>query len=157
MRMANCRAVFRTLAVVAAALCVPATLSAREMPSVEQVRAENNLERRADKAWKFAADRLKDAAKAHSEGHWDQTRAAVDLMIEAVELGHQALEQTGKDPRKRFKHFKRGEVQTQALQKQLGELMRTMGYEEEEELRPVAKRLEEVHEALLHSVMGLRN
>jgi hypothetical protein len=156
MRMAGYKKTFRTFAVVAA-LCLPSLVGGGELPSVEQVRAENNLEKRADKAWKFAADRLKDASKAYGEGNWEQTRAAVDLMMEAVELGHQSLEQTGKDPRKRFKHFKRGEVQTLALQKQLGELMRTMGFEEEEQLRPAAKRLKEVHEALLHSVMGLRN
>jgi hypothetical protein len=118
---------------------------------------ESNLEKRADRSWKYAEARLKDARKHYKQGEWNEMKTSLADMMKAAELGYQSLEDTGKDPRRRSKHFKRGEIQTRNLFGHLNDFITTMGYDEQTEIMPMRNRLRDIHEELLLGVMGVKS
>ena len=126
---------------------------AQRPADLESIKAEPNLERRARSALDFAKASVKPVLKAYEQG--DPQRGAQLLMQiqEAVELAHQALSATGKNARKKPKHFKRAEIQTRNLVKQLGGLSRDLNYDEQEVVESVMDRVSAINDQLLLAIM----
>jgi len=105
---------------------------------LKAVRAEPRLEKRADKALKNAHAML----------------AALDEVAESVQLAYQSLKDTGKNPRKRAKPFKRAEISTRKLLRRLESLRDEMSYLDRDQIDSVISVVRKVNEDLLHDVMG---
>ncbi len=145
-----------SLVVLSVVLCLAAfrpAAGAQRPADLESIQAEPNLERRARSALDFAKASVKPVLKAYEQG--DPQRGAQLLMQiqEAVELAHQALSATGKNARKNPKHFKRAEIQTRNLVKQLRGLSRDLNYDEREVVESVMDRGSAINDQLLLAIM----
>lgn len=117
-------------------------------------RSEKKLEKRAQLALKNAEKMLDSAGDAYSKGDWEKTQASLQEVRESVELTYESLRETGKTPRRSPKHFKRAEIQTRKLLRNLEDLRLRMGVEERERVEPVREYIEKVHDLFLEGIMG---
>ena len=77
----------------------------------------------------------------------------MEQIQEAVARAHQGRSATGKNPRKNPKHFKRAEIQTRNLVKQLRGLSRDLNYDEREVVESVMDRVSAINDQLLLAIM----
>ncbi len=127
--------------------CVPAAAD------LGKANAEPNLEKRSQLALENADDALKRARGLYGKGDLKQTAAAVEEIRESVALAQTSLQQTGKDPRRSPKWFKRAELKTRDLMKKLDGFSREMSYEDRDMLKPAMEKTRQVHEDLLTGIM----
>jgi len=139
---------------LAAALCLlPALLRA----DLKQARAEPNLEKRSKLALDNAAAAYQEARSAYQNGDNDKVAAAVAEIQESVDLAYTSLTQTGKNPRKSPKWFKKAEIETRDLLRKLDAFQQEMSFTERPMLEKVKARIQEVHDDLLLGLMeGIR-
>ena len=120
---------------------------------LESIKAEPNLERRARSALDFAKASVKPVLRAYQQSDVQRGIQLLMQIQEAVELAHQALSATGKNARKKPKHFKRAEIQTRNLVKQLQGLSRDLNYDEREVVESVMARVSAINDQLLLAIM----
>jgi hypothetical protein len=118
------------------------------------VRAEPNLEKRAGKALEHAGRAMKEADKAYSAGRLKETEAALSELRDAVLLANESLKQTGKNPSRSPKHFKRAEIKTRELLRKLDDFEPKMSVDHRGVLQEVRTSVDEVHNELLLGIMG---
>src|ERR1700683_2663707 len=83
------------------------------------VTTEPNLEKRSERALDYANLAL-DAARDHyNAGDYDKSQNDLQEVRDSVDLAYQSLSDTGKDPRKDPKFFKRAELRTRELLRRL--------------------------------------
>src|SRR5262249_28753804 len=92
-------------------LLVPALSRA----DLAQLKAEPNLEKRSKRALDYAEATLKEARTAYGNGDTAKSTTLVGEVRESVELAERSLKETGKNPRKSPKYFKKAEIETRAL------------------------------------------
>ncbi len=126
---------------------------AQRPADLESIRAEPNLERRARSALDFAKASVKPVLKAYQESDPQRGIRILMQIQEAVELAHEALSATGKNARRNPKHFKRAEIQTRNLVKQLRGLSRDLNYDEREVVESVMARVSTINDQLLLAIM----
>ncbi len=136
----------RFLAVLLLA-CLPAAAD------LAKVQAEPNLEKRSKLALDNAEQALKLSRSAYGKGDSKQAAAAIEEIRESVALAETSLQQTGKDPRRSPKWFKRAELQTRELSKKLDAFSREMSYEDRDMLKATMEKVQQVHENLLTGIM----
>src|SRR5215467_14574656 len=95
---------------------------------LKTAKAEPNLEKRSKLALDNAALALKEARAAYETGELDRTRGLVDETFESVDLADVSLRQTGKDPRRSPKWFKRAELETRELSRRIDSFQQEMSY-----------------------------
>ncbi|MEK7409712.1 MAG: hypothetical protein AAB225_32015 [Acidobacteriota bacterium] len=139
---------FAILAALAAAAPGRADLAA--------ARAEPNLEKRSRKALDNAAAALTAAEKAYRQGDLKHTQVLLAEVRESVELAHESLQQTGKNPSRSPKHFKHAEIKTRELVRRMGDLREHMAIDDREVVDQVRARVREIHDELLRGIMGKR-
>lgn len=135
--------------VLAGGLC----FAAREPQSLEDVRSERNLEKRSRLALEYAHGALNRAMKTYLEG---KQQAGLEMLMEvqqAVELSQESLEATGKIPSKKPKHFKRAEIRTRRLLRELEGVETQVNFDHRERVRAVYDRVEEINRELLLGIM----
>jgi hypothetical protein len=115
--------------------------------------AERDLGKRSKLALDNAADTLKAAREAVQRGDNEKVVAAVAEIRESVELAHDSLKSTGKDPRKSPKWFKQAEISTRELLKKLSTLQDDMDFADRPVLVELKKRVQQVHDELLMGLM----
>jgi hypothetical protein len=122
--------------------------------SLEQVRAEPNLEKRSVLAMDNAAAALKEARAAYNAG--DTTKAAdkVKEIEESVDVAYAALEKTGKDPRRSPKWFKHAEIQSNELLRSIEAFEHDMSLDDRAILEKTKEKVQQVHDDLLAGLMG---
>ena len=120
---------------------------------LESIQAEANLERRARSALEFAKAGVKPVLEAYQQSDPQRGIQLLMQIQEAVELAHESLLATGKNPRKNPKHFKRAEIQTRNLVKQLQGLSRDLNYDEREVVESVMARVSAINDQLLLAIM----
>jgi hypothetical protein len=108
--------------------------------SLDQIRGEANLERRAKLAVEFAA-----AAEKTAE---------LKSMLAAVETAREALEATGRPASKHPGPYKTAELKTQEILKRLNDLDRRMDSEERAMLEGPRARIQEIHDAWFDGIMS---
>jgi hypothetical protein len=128
-------------------------LSVQRPSGLKTVKQEPNLEKKAHLALEFAHDSVDSALNAYRNNDPQAGKNILVEMLEAVELAHTALRETGKSARRRPKHFKRSEIQTRRLLEQLDSLSRNLYFEERAPLEPIIKRVSDINDQLLKEIM----
>ena len=130
--------------------------AARPAASLESIRTEPNLERRSQSALAFARATIKPVLKAYEQGDAELGGWLLMQIQEAVELAQEALSATGKSARRNPKYFKRAEIQSRNLIKQLRALSRALNYDEREVVDSVVDRVSAINDELLLAIMTKR-
>ena len=137
------------IALVFIALAVSGSLRA----DLTKARGESNLEKRSQLALENAAVEYRAARDAYNKGDNQQTATAIGEIQESVTLAVTSLRQTGKDPRKSPKYFKKAEIETRDLLRKLEGFQQEMGYEDRPMLEKLKENVQQAHEELLLGLM----
>jgi hypothetical protein len=137
------------LALALTLLLLPAGLRA----DLTAARAEPNLEKRSQLALDNAERALKNARDTYNKGNLEGTAALIAELRESVDLAEKSLFETGKDPRKKSKWFKRTEIRTRDLLRKLEAFDREMNFTDRSMLAEVRARVQQVHDELLTGIM----
>ena len=132
-------------------LCLCAGLLRADL---DAVKAERRLEKRSEKALKNADKMLDVARGAYLEGDAGLLKSALAEVRESVELSYQSLKETGKNPRRRSKPYKRGEISTRKLLRRLDTLRGEMSYLERDQTDAVIEVIQKVHDDFLRDIMA---
>ena len=98
-----------------------------------------------------------DAARDdYNAGNYDKSQNELQEVRDSVELAYQSLSDTGKDPRKDPKFFKRAELRTRELLRRLEGVGQGMSQVDRGTLDKVRERISEVHDNLLNGIMSKR-
>ena len=127
-----------------------AQLYALDLGAIKQ---EPNLERRSDLALQYANSALDTARDAYTAGDIDKSGAAIEEVGSSVDLAYDSLEQTGKDPRRSPKFFKRAEMSTRQLLRRLDGMIESMSVADRFLAEKVRGRVADVPENLLKGIM----
>jgi hypothetical protein len=103
--------------------------------------------------FEYAHSTLDLALKTYGDG---QQKAGLEMLGEiqqAVELSQESLEATGKLPSKKPKHFKRAEIETRKLLRELGHAETQVNFDHREHIREVYERVEQINRELLLGIM----
>jgi hypothetical protein len=117
------------------------------------IKTEPKLERRSELALAYADSAINKARDAYNKGDYDQCQQDVQEVSDAVDLAYQSLMATGRDPRK-SSAFKDAEKATRQLMRRLDSLRDLMSVVDRATVEPVQKRVSEVHDTLLKSIMS---
>jgi len=121
--------------------------------SLDEARAEPNLEKRSSLALTNAALALKEARDAYRGGDTQMTTEKIAEVEESVELGYDALMKTGKDPRKSPKWFKKAEIGTRDLLRSMESFEHDMSFTDRPTLEKAKERVQQIHDELLTGLM----
>ena len=135
--------------VIAVTLAFAAVLSASDL---DAIKAESNLEKRSDKALKYAAEEIKTASTTYAAGNVDKSREALQEALDAVELSYASLKETGKNPRRSPKHFKRAEVRTREMLRRMRSIETEFSVDDRAMIEKVEARVQQIHDELLASI-----
>ncbi len=120
------------------------------------VQSEPNLEKRSERALDNANVALDEARDDYNSGNYDKSQNELREVRDSVELAYQSLSETGKDPRKDPKFFKRAELRTRELLRRLEGVGQGMSQVDRGTLDKVRERISEVHDNLLNGIMSKR-
>jgi hypothetical protein len=135
--------------------CVLALPSRADLASVK---AEKKPEKRADKALDNAQDAFKHARNAYMhKGDMNQTTAYLNELMESVQLAHDSLIETGKNPSKSPKHFKKAEIRTRELLRRLADFRDQMSALDRDGIDKIYASIQKIHDELLAGIMGKKD
>ena len=117
------------------------------------IKTEPKLERRSELALAYADSAINKARDAYNKGDYDQSQQAVEEVGDAVDLCYESLMATGKDPRK-SSAFKDAEKATRQLMRRLDSLRDMMSVVDRSTVEPIQKKVSDVHDTLLKSIMS---
>jgi len=138
-------------AIVAVVAVLGMALSARA--DLKQVLAEPNLEKRSKLALDNASAALKRVREVYQKGDLDAVRADAAEALESVNIAEKSLKETGKDPRRSPKWFKRAEMETRDLGRRIDSVQQEMNYADRPLLDALKTRTLQVHDELLLGLM----
>ncbi|HWB83866.1 MAG TPA: hypothetical protein VG675_06980 [Bryobacteraceae bacterium] len=118
-----------------------------------KARSERNLEKRSKLALENADVALIEARAAYKEGDLNQVSVRIQEVVDSVELAHTSLKETGKNPRKSPKWFKRAEIATRDLARKLESFQEEMSYTDRPLLDKAKARVQQIHDELLMGLM----
>lgn len=118
------------------------------------IKSEPNLEKRSERALDYANTALDAARDDYAAGDYDKTQSELEEMCASVDLAYESLSDTGKDPRKDPKFFKRAELRTRELLRRLEGLAPGMSAVDRGTLEKVRARVSDVHDNLLKGIMS---
>jgi hypothetical protein len=138
---------------VATLLIVGVVFTGTLSADLQKAMAESNLEKRSKLALENASEAFEAARADYEKG--DGTRLAADIreIQDSVELAYTSLKDTGKDPRKHSKWFKRAEIETRDLLRHLDAFQRDMSFEDRPMLDKLKARVQKIHDDLLMGLM----
>ncbi len=113
-----------------------------------------NLEQKARLSLDKADKALTEARSAYSRREIDLTKTLVIEMQQDVTTAQSSLAETGKDARRRPKHFKLGEQKTHDLLKRIASFENEMDVDDRVILEPAKTKIQEVHDSWLLGIMG---
>jgi hypothetical protein len=122
--------------------------------SLQEAKAEPNLEKRSKLALDNAQQALTEARAAYAKGDNAQLEARATEIRESVELAETSLHQTGKNPRKSPRWFKHAEIVTRDLLRRLDTFQQEMNAADRPMLDGVKGEVQQAHDHLLLGVMG---
>jgi hypothetical protein len=118
------------------------------------VKSEPNLQKRSERALDYANSALDAARDAYKDGDAEKAQEQLQEVRDSVDLAYQSLSDTGKDPRRDPKFFKRAELRTRELLRRLEGLAQTMSFLDRPNVDKVHDRVSEVHDSLLNGIMS---
>jgi hypothetical protein len=120
---------------------------------LREAKAEPNLGKRSMLALDNAFNALTQARDAYTKGQNAQVDRFTKEIQESVELADTSLQQTGKNPRKSPKWFKRAESSTRDLLRRLDAFQQAMDATDRPMLDAVKAKVQQVHDDLLLGVL----
>ena len=136
------------IALFCSALCLGAA-------DLEAVKKEPDPARRSDRALDVAEEALKEARALPTEGgSIEDLQKKMDTMIEAIELSLKSLRDTGKRPNKLTRYYKRGELKTREMQRQIENLIQALAFDNRPPAEKAQARLTVLHDEFLFGVMS---
>jgi len=123
-------------------------------PSIDQIRGEANLERRAKAAVEFAAAAEKSAEANYSKGDMAAVQADLKAMVDAVETARDALESTGRPASRHPGPYKSAELKTQDILVRLNDLEKRMDADERAVIQAPRAKVQEIHDAWFDGIMS---
>lgn len=123
-------------------------------PTLDQIKADTNLEHRARTAIDFAAANERTAESDYSKGDMNAVSADLKTMAEAVEIAQKALQQTGRTAMRHPGPYKYGELKTQDMLVRLNDLSHRMEPDERTALDPARDKVQEIHDAWFEGIMS---
>jgi hypothetical protein len=135
------------VALVSTAFAFPAAAD------LKQAMAESNLEKRSALALENARATLKETREAYRKGEEQAVTAGIDEIEESVDLAYTSLTQTGKDPRRNPRWFKKAEIETRDLERRLDAFQQEMSYTDRQQLDKLRAKVQQVHDDLLMGLM----
>lgn len=120
---------------------------------LQQARSEPNLFKRAMLALDNAGEALSKAHDAYAKGDTKQVEALAREIAESVMLAETSLRETGKNPRRSPKWFKRAESSTRELLRRLDAFQQDMDASDRPLLDAVKAKVQKVHDDLLLGVL----
>jgi hypothetical protein len=118
------------------------------------IQSEPNLEKRSERALDYANMVLDAARDDYNSGNYDKSQNELQEVCDSVDLAYQSLSDSGKDPRKDPKFFKRAELRTRELLRRLEGVGQGMSQVDRGTLDKVRERVSEVHDNLLNGIMS---
>jgi hypothetical protein len=119
---------------------------------LEAVKAEPNLDRRAEIAIDNANAALDRAKKLYADGEYKASQVATFEVRDSVELCAEALKATGKDPRKNAKQFKKIEIRIHTLVRRLKSFGQSVSIEDRAAITKVEERIEEINDEIVSGI-----
>lgn len=119
---------------------------------LESVKAEPNLDRRADLALDNATAALEKAKSLYRESEYKKAQASVLEIRDSVEVCLEALKATGKDPRKNARQFKKVEQRIQLLIRRLKGFELEVSVEDRPTIKKVEERLEDINDEIVSGI-----
>jgi hypothetical protein len=116
------------------------------------VKSEANLEKRSELALDHANVSLDAARDDYNAGNVGKTQTELEEMCDSVDVAYDALTNTGKDPHRDPKFFKRAELRTNELLRRLESLAPGMSGLDGT-MENVRARISAVHDNLLKGIM----
>lgn len=123
---------------------------------IEAVRNEPNLERRAELALENANGAIDKAKQFAADAQFDKLHLAVVEVQESVELCHESLAATGKDPRKNTRQFKKVEMRIHQLTRRLRGFAGEVSIEDKPVIEKAANRLDEINDEIVTGIFTKR-
>jgi len=120
---------------------------------LQEIKAEPNLGKRSALALDNAFNALTQARDAYTKGENAQVKTFSKEIQESVELAETSLDETGKNPRKSPKWFKRAESSTRDLLRRLDSFQHDMDAADRPMLDAVKAKVQQVHDDLLLGVL----
>jgi hypothetical protein len=122
---------------------------------LEAVRKEPDPLKRSEMALDAAAEALKNARALPTEGgSVADLQKDMDTMVQGVELSLQSLRDTGKHPGKLGKYYKKGELRTRDMLRQLENLVQAIAFDSRPPAEKARDRLVVLHDEFLFGVMS---
>lgn len=120
---------------------------------LREIKAEPNLGKRSALALDNAFNALTQARDAYTKGENAKVEAFATEIGESVDLAETSLHETGKNPRKSPKWFKRAESSTRDLLRRLDSFQQSMDAADRPLIDAVKARVQQVHDDLLLGVL----
>lgn len=117
------------------------------------LKSEPDLDRRSELALANSDREIDIARKAYSDGDDKAVDAALQEIQESVDISYDALEHTNKAPRK-SKYYKSAELKVRALIRRLNSFRDEVSFDTRQHVDKVIKRLSDVHDELIESIMS---
>jgi chemotaxis regulatin CheY-phosphate phosphatase CheZ len=130
--------------------------AAATFADLDTVLREANLEKRSEKAMKNAHGALDRARDAYKKGDAAAEAAALDEVRQSIELAKKSLDDSGKDPRRNSKYFKKAEIELRKLIRRLDEFMIEKSVDDRQPVEQILRLGHRIHEALIAGIMGNR-
>lgn len=137
---------------IAAAVFIAVAVPAGLLADLSKARAEKNLDRRTRLAMENTTVQLSLASQADKAGDWAKGKAALAEIGESVDLAYTSQKETGRNPRS-SRQFKDLEVRLRKLLKSLEDFVRTLAFDQREEMAPLVEHIHSVHDEVIESVM----
>lgn len=121
---------------------------------IATVMREDNLEKRSEKAMKNAHAALDRARDAYKKGDYAAEAALLDEVRQSIELSKKSLDNSGKDPRRNSKYFKKAEIELRKLIRRLDEFKFEKSVDDRQPIEEILRIGHRIHEALIAGIMG---
>jgi hypothetical protein len=121
---------------------------------LESVRAESNLEKRSDRALENANHAIDMARDSYAAGDLKKSSEALQEVRDSVALSYESLSDSGKNPRRSPKHFKRAEMSIREMLRRLKGLESDFSVEDRNILMETERQLQQIRDDLLAGIMS---
>lgn len=123
--------------------------------TLDQIGAEPNLVKRAERALAFAdAAALRARQIVRDSGSRSQLFEVLDQTVKALQLSLKSLRETGRKASKLSKQYKRGELRSREIVRQLTDISAALNIEDRPEAEKLRDQASLVHEEFLLGVMS---
>lgn len=121
---------------------------------LKTVQSEPNLEKRAKLAVDYAGEEFGVARTSYDKGDTAATAEALQQMQAAVEMARDALDESGKNPRRHARPFKTVETATHELLRRLEGLQNAMDYEDRKIIEGPLAKVQEIHDQWVTQIIS---